>query len=623
MLNALRSSGSNTFVWIIIGLLIVGLAGFGIGSSGGGAARTPVANVGDEPVTVDEYVRAINEQNRRFSAQYGTQLTMQDMRAAGIDQMVIEALLNDAAFSGEAARIGISVGDDIVLKELLASDAFRGLDGKFSKEQYEARLENIRLTPAEYEEIMRKARTRRIIQATVAGGIQVPETAARAIVSFQAEKRSLEWVRLLETHLQDPIGAPDETALKSHYDANSEDYRTPEIRDVTFAYLTEDMLMADIEIDPAEIAALYEDRADEFQSPARRIVDRIVYPDAATAEAALAKITAGDGDFDNAAADRGLGEGAIDLGEVTETDVNAAERAILFAATEPGVFGPIQSDLGPALYRINAVLDATTVSLADATEDLRGELAQEVAADLIAEATDAIEDLIASGATIEELANETDLTFGTLSINRDSTEGIAADIAFREEAFAASEAEERNLFDLSDGVAVLRVDKITDPKLPALDDVRAAVETAWRSEEVERRLIALAQSQKARIDEGAELGAIATDFGLVVTEEAPLGRSDIIEDTPPEFVREIFAAEIGKGAVVADADSVLLARITDIIAADPNAEEVALPTESVRGEIARNTAQDLLGYFAKGLQDSAGISVNQSLLENIQSQLTN
>jgi len=108
MLNALRSKGSNVFVWIIIGLLIVGLANFGIGSSGGGTATTPIAEVGQEPVSVDEYVRAINIQRRALSSQFGRQLTMAEMQSLGLDRGVLRGLIDEATLNNEAAQAGLS-----------------------------------------------------------------------------------------------------------------------------------------------------------------------------------------------------------------------------------------------------------------------------------------------------------------------------------------------------------------------------------------------------------------------------------------------------------------------------------------------------------------------------------
>ena len=141
MLTSLRSGKSNAFVWVILVLLIIGLAGFGIGSSGGGGASTPVASVGNANVTVDDYVRAYNQENQRLSQQFRRALSPEEMRLFGVDQRILSQLLNGAALDGEAERLGISVGDETVRARLMRTQAFRGIDGNFDETAYEFALQ--------------------------------------------------------------------------------------------------------------------------------------------------------------------------------------------------------------------------------------------------------------------------------------------------------------------------------------------------------------------------------------------------------------------------------------------------------------------------------------------------
>ena len=67
MAKALRSKSTNVFVWILMLLLIVGLAGFGAGSFGG--SFSTVGSVGDEKVTLKTYIRALNNQLNQISQQ--------------------------------------------------------------------------------------------------------------------------------------------------------------------------------------------------------------------------------------------------------------------------------------------------------------------------------------------------------------------------------------------------------------------------------------------------------------------------------------------------------------------------------------------------------------------------
>jgi peptidyl-prolyl cis-trans isomerase D len=125
------------------------------------------------------------------------------------------------------------------------------------------------------------------------------------------------------------------------------------------------------------------------------------------AQAAFDAIAAGETDFDTLVEERDLTLADIDLGEVAVDDLPAEAAEVIFADTESEIIGPLPSRLGPALYRVNAVLEATETSFEEARADLREELADEAARREIAVMREEIDDLLASGATLEELAETT------------------------------------------------------------------------------------------------------------------------------------------------------------------------------------------------------------------------
>jgi len=403
-------------------------------------------------------------------------------------------------------------------------------------------------------------------------GVEVDNTAATEIVKFLGQQRSFEWVRLNSSNLDVPVGTPSDAELETYHSENESLYTLPETREITYAHVTEDMLLDQVTVTEESLVELFEERSLEFNAPARRIL--------------------------------------------------AEAREMLFGTEELGVYGPLETPLGPAIYRVNAVLDATNITLEDVRDELRQELAQSEAAARISEETDAIDDLIAGGASIEDVAKETFMELGTITLTAQTEEGIAADQSFREEALTAGLEEERDLANLSDGLFVLRVDEIRDPTLQPLADVRADVEAAWRETETINRLTELGSSLKERIDGGETLAALSSELGMVLVEEEPLGRNDIVEDTPPAFVQEIFTAQVNEAVVVPDEASVLLARISDIVPTALVGDEVDAQLTAVEEQIEVSTATDMLTYFTQGLQDEAGISVNQSLIQNVLSQLS-
>ena len=622
MLRAFRSSQSSIFVWIIILLLIVGLAGFGISQSGAGGGATAVAGVGDEEVTVDEYVRAINNESQRLGAQFGTFISIDQMRGFGLDQQVLAQLLNTAALDNEARKLGISVGDETIKNALLNNRAFQGPGGGFDQTTYEFALSGANLTPVEYDEVLRDESTRELLRQGVIRGVEVDNTAATEIVKFLGQRRAFEWVRLNSSNLDVPVGTPSDAELETYHSENEARYTLPETREITYAHVTEDMLLDQVTVTEESLVELFEERSLEFNAPARRILDRIVFGSQEDAQNAIDAISGGTQTFTELAQSRNLAADDYDLGEVTADELEAQAREMLFGTEELGVYGPLETPLGPAIYRVNAVLDATNITLEDVRDELRQELAQSEAAARISEETDAIDDLIAGGASIEDVARETFMELGTITLTAQTEEGIAADQSFREEALTAGLAEERDLANLSDGLFVLRVDEIRDPTLQPLAEVRADVETAWRETETITRLTDLGNSLKERIDGGETLAALSSELGMVLVEEAPLGRNDIVEDTPPAFVQEIFAAEVTEAVVVPDEASVLLARISDIVPTALEGDEIDAQLTAVEEQIEVSTATDMLTYFTQGLQNEAGISVNQSLIQSVLSQLS-
>ncbi|MEL7416915.1 MAG: SurA N-terminal domain-containing protein, partial [Pseudomonadota bacterium] len=111
MLNAIRSSKSNVFGWILILLLIVALAGFGFSDLVTGGRSNTVASVGDQTVTVNEFAQAFQNRQQQLSQQVGSRLSTQDLVASGVDQAVLQQLTRTATVDSEASELGLSVSD--------------------------------------------------------------------------------------------------------------------------------------------------------------------------------------------------------------------------------------------------------------------------------------------------------------------------------------------------------------------------------------------------------------------------------------------------------------------------------------------------------------------------------
>lgn len=616
MLNAFRNKRTNVLAWLLMAMLVVGLAGFGIGV-GGGLTSRDVAQVGDESITSEAYTRALDQELRAISGQIGRALPMEEARQFGIDRTVLARLAGDAALDGEADRLGLSSGDETVGAQVMATSAFQGIDGKFDRAAYAFALERTGLSPAAFEELVRREATRELLGSGVQAPADLPDSAARTVLDYVGERRGFDWLRLDASLLPEPVPAPTEEELRAEYDANPGRYTRPETRRITYASVTPEALAATIEYSEEDLRAAYDSDPQRFTEPERRVVDRIGFRSAEDAAAARTRIDAGEIGFDAVATERGLTPEEMDRGAVTAADLEGESRDAVFGADGPGIVGPVETPLGPSLFRINAVMAAKTTSFEEAKAEIARERALEEAGARITEETPAIEDLIAGGATIEEIASETLMDLGTIELTEASTGGLADDAAFRQLAAAAGEGEETDVVELAGGgLATLRVEAVEPPAPIPFEEVRTQVAEDWTAARTAEALAALATGYAVELDGGLEFAALAERLGIRPQAAAPLTRGQSVPDLPRALIAEIFAAKPNGTVILPDADRVVLARVGAVEAFEPGDEANAALLDNLREQFRSQATDDVLALYTAALRDAAGVRVNQELIES-------
>ncbi|MFC0202315.1 peptidylprolyl isomerase [Paracoccus rhizosphaerae] len=646
-MSQLRTKGKSSIVWILMGLMVLGLGGFGVTSFSGGT--TEVASVGETSISADDYARALQQEIRAFSQQTGQPITMQQAQQLGIPQAVQARLIAAAALAEQARRIGVSVGDAQVAQTIMQADAFRGPNGDFDRTAYGEILRRERLTEADFEADVRDDEARLLLQRAVAGGVQTPEPMVDLTTRWLLETRDFSWRELTEDDLPAPVAEPDEQTLRAWHEANGDRFTAPETRRITYAWATPNMLSSEVQLDEAALRAVYDQNIAEFQQPERRLVSRLVFPDAEQAQAARAQIDAAEKPFESFVLERGLTLEDVELGEMTEAELGAAASEV-FALEQPGVVGPIQTDLGPALFSVNAILDPVNVTFEEARDDLRAEAALSAAARMIQDRAPDYEDLLAGGATLEDLAEETELELGQIDWTADASPtegGIEGYETFRERAAEIQTSDFPQLFELADGgVFALRLDEIVPPTLIPFEEVRDEVLADWRAAEVQRQLLAVAAEERvAAVAETAPAPApeasTAGANGVVAnpgrqpadpqpaatpaetwTMEEGLSRSDWMDGLPPQLLSQAFAlAEPGEVDVVDAGDRVFVLRLDAINDADLGGEDAGPIRQAVQARLDQSIQADIFDYYARHIQRGAELQLNQQAINAINAQV--
>src|SRR6056297_408516 len=601
---------SKTFIWILMGLLFIGLAGFGA-TSLTGTARS-VATVGDKEVSTEAYLRALRSEINAYSAQVGRAVSISEAQSLGLDRQVLAQLITARGLDNEAARIDLSVGDAVVAQQLLEVPAFQGPDGSFDREAYSFALRNQNLSESEFEEQLRDDTARTILQSALIAGNTLPDTYIDTLLSYTGETRDFTWARLTGSDLQTDLPEPSEADLQAYYEDNIDRYTLPEQRDITYAWITPEMIIDTVEVDEDALRAAYEDRSDQFNLPERRLVERLVFSTREAAQSALDRLQDGLS-FEALVEERGLEMADVDMGDVTRDTLDDAAEGV-FAAETGEVVGPLPSNLGPALYRVNAVLDAQTTSFEEARPDLRNELALDRARRVIETLAQSIDDELAAGATLEEIAATTEAELGQINWYPGADGDIAAYDAFREAAADLNEGDFPEVMQLGDGgVFAMRLNAIQPPAPQPLEDVIDRVRQGWDTRQQTEQLMTQAEDLAAQLSEGSSF----EDLGLAPQQEFDLGRNAQISDLNPALIPAVFEMDPGDIRAVPGTGEVTLVRLDAINPVDRSDGDVERLAQALRNQASGSIAEDLFRAFAGEVQRRAGVEVNQSAINAV------
>lgn len=603
---------SKTFVWILMGLLMLGLAGFGA-TSLSGTVRT-VAHVGNETISIDAYVRELQREIRAVESQTGQPLQMSQAHEFGLDQLALSRLTALAALDNEVGELGISIGDENLQREIVAIPAFQGVNGTFDREAYQFQLEQIGMTDSQFESDLRKESSRTIVQNAVVSGVEMPDTLVQVLTDYVGARRSFTVATLSPDALPAPVPAPTEEQIQTYYDDNSDRFTLPRTKQLTYAILSPEMLLDSVEVDEEAVRSLYDQRAAEFQQPERRLVERLTYPNGEEAKSAMAQLEVGGTTFEQLVRDRELELRDIDLGDVTREDLGEAADAV-FDADLDAVVGPLPSTFGPALFRINGSLAESNTTFEDAAPALREELAAVRARRQIEAQAEDINDLLAGGATLEELVGETDMELGQIDWSRQSQDGVAAYDGFRTAAQAVNEGDFPEVAFLEDGsIFALRLNEVLPRRPEPLDTARDRVAAAWTLAETNTALEKQANTTLEQLKTDGDFSATGLPFRV----ENALTRTAFLDDVPANFMAQVFEMEPGELRVIPGVGSAFVVRMDEEL---PPAETDELRQAQAALEVQLNQAlaQNIFDVYVRDAQTRARPEIDQRALNAVQS----
>ncbi len=616
-----KNKGTSALTWLMTGMLILGLGGFGV-SNFGNTVNT-IGSVGKIDLAVRDYAQAVRDEAAKLSQQMGVQIAVQQAIGFGIDRTALSGLVTRASLDNAALSAGLSVGNETVAHEVMKERAFIGSSGGFDRSVYREALSRAGWREADYEESLRRDVSRSLLSGAVSGGFAAPGAATDAIYQWVAERRGFSLIRLSEANLTAPLAEPDEAALRAWYDANIAAFTRAESKRIRYAVLLPETIAADMPVDEPAIRAMYDARIAEYVIPPRRLVERLVYPDAEAREAAQARLTSGEASFEDLVSARGLSMDAVDMGDVSESELGEAGAAV-FAGAEGAVVAA-ETSLGPALFRINGLLPGEETSYEAAHDDLAQEVKLEAARHEINVKIDEIDDLLAGGATLDDLASQTGMVIGQIDYvpgaagpgaqTDDKLEGYQA---FRSAADAIQEGDFPEAVVLDDGGVVSMEFVETVPPAPIpFDEARPEVLTALQQHNLREALTARGLEMKSAAESGTDFATLGTV--QTVAETSRDGAT--LDNVPAAVLDAAFSMTEGDIRFVEDGAFIGLLRLDQVTAAPTTGDEAEALKAAISSQLEQAVSQDAFTAFTAAMADQAGIRIDQTAINLVNSSL--
>jgi peptidyl-prolyl cis-trans isomerase D len=347
------------------------------------------------------------------------------------------------------------------------------------------------------------------------------------------------------------------------------------------------------------------------------LVERLVYATFEEAKISFNNMEKGTNTFEDAVEMRGLELQDVDLGDVTEIDLGTAGSAV-FSLTEPGLVGPLETDLGPAIFRINALLAGNIQTFDMVKDQLREEAALDAASEEIAAIAEEVDDLLAGGATLEDVSNETAMELGKLDWYVGYSSEISDFEEFQSSAAKLSEKDFPELKNLNDNsVFALRLDGVIEAALQPLETVRPSVITAW-GKKVEKDQL---QNLGELIVRNVSLESPIAKFGFGEEIEVGVARDDFIDGTPPALVLKVFDTKLGTATLLDDSDGLIVLIPRAEYPANFMSNEVKSLQEILGSRIDAALSQEVFQAFSNAVRKSVDVEIDQATVRAINSNL--
>lgn len=591
------------FIWLYIPTFMDNPAGAG--------NQDVVASVDGREITVARFRRQYQQQMQMYRQMYGANMDDRMLRQLGIEQRIVQQMIEEELALAEADRLGISASNEEVRARIISLPAFQQ-NGQFvGEQQYRTILQsaNPPIRPGEFEEQVRRGIILEKLQNALTGWVTVTDKEIEDEYRRRNEKVKLAVVSFPADRFREGVTVTDEE-LAAHFEANKATYRIPEKRKVKYVLVDTNALREQTAVNAGEVKKYYDDNVDQYSTPEQVRASHILLKTEGKDEAAvkkqaeelLAKVKGG-ADFAALAKqfseDEGSKERGGDLDFFTRQQMVPEFSEAAFSL-EPGQISDlVKSQYGYHIIKVAEKRPASTRPFEEVRPQIEDQLKWErVQKEAERRATE-LAGKLKSPADFDALQPQPGIVVSESGFfSRDEPiAGLGIAPAVSAQAFEMKPGEVSSSINTPQGIAFITLTGTQEARDPSLEEVKARV----REDVVKKKAVDAAREKARALASQAKTGALdaaAKSAGLDVKTTEFITRGTPVADIGVSPAVDAVAFELPVGSVsdpiVTDNGAVVVKVLEK---QEVTAQQVAEGRESLKEELLQAQRNRFYGAY--------------------------
>jgi peptidyl-prolyl cis-trans isomerase D len=548
--------GSVMLMLVIVAFIALYLPDF-MGPAGA-SLDNEVANVEGISISAQQFQQTYQMQERVYRAQLGGQYNPALLKQLGLDEMVLQRLIQDTLLVVDAERQGLTVTDQEVTEQITEMPNLQANGQFIGKQAYVRLLREQGITPQQFENQVRRGLLVDKLQGLLMDGVVVDSEEIEQEYRRRNEKANLEYIFVARSRFEDQIEVTD-ADVSMFYEEVKEDYKLPIQRKLRYMTLDAQSFIASVQVTEREIERYYNQNIHMYETPEQVGASHILLKTAEKdeeevrrqAEDVLAQVKAG-GDFaelakkysEDTSAESGGSLGMFGRGEMVPEFEQAA------FSMQPGeVSDLVKTTYGFHIIKVDQRQAPMMRPLDSVKDEILNTLRQEKAQRLVEEAVENANVYLANMDSLQALAQryekvalqETDFVGREDMIPQLGNSPQARELAFEQEIGKVSPP-----IRVSNGYVFFEVMEEREPRIPPLEEIEDRVRADLKQKKAMEQALSLAEETAKKLAEGSdpEQTAQAAELELK-TSESFLRTGQISEAGKSPGVQEAaFAIEL-------------------------------------------------------------------------------